>query len=218
VTLRRELARLEVDLALCDRCFGEAPRHWVRFDRPHGRGRVLLLTERPSRGSLETGERLGLGASDPATRFLRSLLAEGRIPAEEVVVGAAMLCRPKARDLEAAVSAAVCARECREHMRELVEIVQPRLVVPLGRRALDALRGAFPGEPRIAALRFPGSVGTTAVCAGTYIHPLYHTAVRARVTRREEDQRRDWRALGRLWQWIAGGERGAPPRFVPSGG
>jgi uracil-DNA glycosylase len=130
----------------------------------------------------------------------------------EVVVGAGMLCRPVSKELEGEVTSSVCIKGCRGHVQELVEIVQPRLIVPLGSQALASLRGAFAVRPEIRALRFPESVGTTTICGATYLHPLYHTTVRARVTRPEKDQRRDWRALGRLWEWIANGERGTMPR------
>jgi uracil-DNA glycosylase family 4 len=207
---RRELARLEVEIALCERCFGAEPRLPVRFARKFGSGSVLVWGECPSRRILESGERLGPDNDDAGTRFLREMLEVAEIPEEEVILGASTLCRPRSRDLERAVPGGVRLRECAAHVRELVCIVQPRLILPLGATALRSLRITFPAARTVQTLRFPGSVGVTVGAGRTWIHPLYHTTVRARVTRPKERQRKDWKALAPLWEWIAAGERGAP--------
>jgi uracil-DNA glycosylase len=116
--------------------------------------------------------------------------------------------------VERAVPATRCATACVVHVRDLVGASQPRLIVPLGATALRSLRAAFPEQPRLARLRFPASVGHTAVAGGTFIHPLYHVAARARTARPEAQQREDWRALGCLWEWIRSGEPGGLPGQV----
>lgn len=197
---------METDVALCRRCFGSEPRWTARLERPQGRGRVLVLGERPPAVVLEDGTRLGLGSGDPTSRFLRALVAEAAIPPGEVVVGAAVLCRPRSRELEAAVPSSLCLRRCAVHVRELVRAVGPRLIVPLGASALRSVRSAFPERRELAGMRFPRSVGRTNVAMATFFHPLYHVSARARRTRSAERQREDWRALGKLWSWIAAGE------------
>lgn len=210
--MRRDLARLESEIALCERCYGSEPRLPARFGRPRRAGRVLLLGERPPRDALAAHRRLGLDAPDRATVFLRSLLEEARISPDAVALGAASLCRPLAVELETVVPPSLCARECSGWVRELVETTQPRLIVTLGGQALRGLRWAFRDCPEIRALRFPEDVGAIVQAGRTWVQPLYHTTVRARVTRPEREQRRDWRAVGRLWAWIEGGERGVRPR------
>jgi uracil-DNA glycosylase len=210
--MRRELARLESEIALCERCYGSETRLPARFCRPRHPRRVLLLAERPPREILSSGTRLGPDNEDRATVFLRALLAEAGIPLDAVVVGAASLCRPVSREVEAVVPPSVCVRECAPWVRDLVAAIEPRLIVTLGGRALRGLRWAFRDRPEIRALRFPEDVGATVRAGGTWVHPLYHTTVRARVRRPEREQRLDWRAVGRLWQWIEGGERGSRPR------
>jgi len=212
VAMRRELARLESDIALCERCYGSEPRLTARFGRPRRARRLLVLGERPPRDALAAERRLGLDSPDPGTVFLRSLLEEARIPRDAVVLGSTSLCRPVARALEVAVPASICARECASWVRELVEATRPRLVVTLGSRALGGLRWAFRDRSELRALRFPDDVGLAVQAGDTWVQPLYQTTTRARVTRPEREQRLDWRALGRLWSWIDGGERGAPPR------
>lgn len=212
--MRQELARVEADVALCRRCFGAEPRCPARFARPPGRGRVLVLGERPPRAGLESETRLGLSGSDGTTRFLARLVEAAGIPRGEVVVGAAILCAPRERELDRLVPVPARIRECSAHVRELVRACQPRLILPLGAAALRSVRAAFPEQAALARLRFPSAVGRTAVAGAVFFHPLYHPSARARVARPEEEQLRDWKRVGELWAWIAAGEAG-PARSAP---
>lgn len=211
--MRQELAGLESAVALCERCFGPERRHTVRFARPQLPAHVLVLGERPSRGVLTAEERLGPNTDDPGSRFLAERLKDAGIPPEVVLVGAAVMCRPASRRLETAVGSATCLRECAGHVRELVRLAAPRLVIPLGKAALRSLRWAFPDEPALAALRFPESVGATHRVAGLLVHPLYHVTPRARLTRPDAEQRRDWQRVGRAWQEVLEAEAADRPRF-----
>ena len=212
--MNRELARFEVALALCERCYGPEPRHPVRFERGPSARRLLVLGERPPRAGLEAQERLGLDATDAGTVFLRQMIRIADIPPEDVLLATSTMCRPVSRELERAVPASACLRECAAHVRELLGITRPRLLVLLGATAVRSMRAAFPADRAIRTLRFPASVGVSVPAGGTWIHPLYHTTHRARVSRPADVQRRDWREVGRLYQWIAGGERGRGPRSV----
>lgn len=216
--MRQELARVEAEVALCRRCFGSEPRCPARFERPPGRGRVLVVGERPPRATLEAEARLGLSGADGTTRFLARLLAEAAIPPGEVMMGAAILCAPRDRELERIVPVPQRIRECSAHVRELVRAVQPRLILPLGAAALRALRAAFPEHTPLARVRFPSGVGRTVVAGGVFFHPLYHPSSRARHARPEREQLRDWRRVGALWAWIASGEAGPVPAEISGSG
>jgi uracil-DNA glycosylase len=198
--VRQELAKLEADLALCERCFGPERRLVLRFGRPVDAPRVLLLTERPPRSVLTGEMRLALDNPDPGARFLAEVVDHAGIPRDHVLFAAAVMCRPASRRLEGAVGCGVCLRECAVHVRELVRLVAPRLVVPLGKSALRSLRFAFPERPEIEALHFPESVGRTTASGDVAVHPLYHVTPRARLRRRADQQMQDWRRLGDVWR------------------
>ena len=66
--MRQELAALEADLQLCERCWGPERRTAVRYGRSAGQPSVLALLERPPRGPLARGERLGFQGDDAALR------------------------------------------------------------------------------------------------------------------------------------------------------
>lgn len=209
--MRQELARLEADVALCERCFGPERRLVVRYARPPGEPAVLLLAERPPRAILTAETRLGLDNSDPGTRFLVRMLEVAGIPGDRVLAGTAIMCRPASRRLESAVGESTCLRECAVHVRQLVEITAPRLVVPLGKAALRSLRFAFPERAEIDRLRFPESVGRTIASGSWWIHPLYHVTARARLRRRDEEQQRDWQNLGETWRRVLSEEACVTP-------
>jgi uracil-DNA glycosylase len=155
--------------------------------------------------------RLGPESDDSLAHSLRALLAEALIPRSEVVMGSALLCRAASAELEKSVPTSCRIHECREHVRELVLALRPRLLIALGRVAISSLHQAFPGEEAILALRFPGSVGRTAVWDTGYVHLLHLPTSRERAARPRLEQIRDWRALGEIWRWIALGERGPMP-------
>ncbi|MBZ0267597.1 hypothetical protein K8I85_05540, partial [bacterium] len=161
-----------------------------------------------ARSLLARGERLGISNGDPGMVFLRELLREAGIPEDGVLVGAAVMCRAAVRSLEAAVPSGVCLKECTDHVKELLRLADPRLVVPLGRTALRATRRALAEHPEADGLRFPQSVGHSVSIGGRWVHPVYHVTLRARVTRPEARQRRDWREVGKLWQWLLREEDG----------
>lgn len=202
--MRQELAGLEAEVALCERCFGPERRFAVRFARPRAHPEVLVLGERAPRPLLSRGERLGVHNDEEAMRFLRELLSEAGIPPDAVVVGTAAMCRPASRALESAVPSSVCLRECSGHVQELIRLVEPRLIIPLGRFALRSLRLAFADSPQVKDLRFPESVGRVVHFGEVRVLPVYHVTLRARVTRSEARQREDWRSLGRVWESIGG--------------
>ena len=209
--LRKELACLEAEIALCQRCYGDSPRWAVRFDRPESLPRVLILGERPTRKMLEKEERLTIASADPATSFLRELLQEAHIPTEETLLGSACLCRSSSLDLDKTIPTPVCVSECAAHVRELVRLAGPRLIITLGAEATRSLKAAFVSEPKIGAIRFPGDVGRTMRAGGVLLRIAYQTTPRARVARNEQEQRRDWRSIGELWTWLNDGENGPPP-------
>jgi uracil-DNA glycosylase family 4 len=152
-----------------------------------------------------------VAGDDPGARFLAEMLREAGIPADHVVVGAAVMCRPASRRLESAVGMPVCLQECAAHVRELLRLTSPDLVVPLGKAALRSLRWALPERPELARLRFPESVGRTVHAGALRVHPLYHVTARARLRRPEARQREDWRALGRAWREILSAEKAPSP-------
>ncbi len=209
--LRKELSCLETEVALCERCYGDTPRSTTRFERPDALPRVLILGERPPRRLLQSGERLGLECDDPGTRFLRELLAEATIREEETLLGAACLCRPAASEIDRVIPTTVCVTECSVHVRELVRIAGPRLLIALGAEAVRSLKVAFSESTAIQGLRFPGCVGRTVNAGGVYLRVTYQTTSRARVTRPAAAQRLDWQAIGELWRWIVEGEHGPAP-------
>ena len=170
-----------------------------------------MIGERPSRAALEAEARLGLSGTDASSRFLARLVKEAEIPRGEVILGAAMLCAPRDRELERLVPVPVRIRECAGHVRELVRAVQPRLIIPLGAAALRSVRTAFPEQAPLARMRFPSAVGRTVVAGAVFFHALYHPSGRARLARPEAEQLRDWRRVGELWAWIAAGEAGPAP-------
>lgn len=203
--LRKELAGLESELALCNRCYGDSDRFVLRFDRSSGLPRVLVLISAPPDSLLKAGERWSLESPDPSTRALRELLERAGFTPEEVLLGATRMCRPINEQLAKVVPLDVCQKACASHVRELVRLVGPRLIVCVGAAALDSLQDAFPESAVVAALRFPQSVGVLTDAGGTSVCVLVdRRGAHGPNARRQREE--SWMSLGRVWDAMRGEE------------
>jgi DNA polymerase len=80
---------------------------------------------------------------------------------------------------------------CSEHLAETLNIVQSKIVVTLGRKALDAVGMIAPHNAQLAR-----DVGKPSPWKGRILIPLYHPSPQARRHRSPEQQKEDFRQLG----------------------
>lgn len=171
--------------------------------RMEGRARVLGAANGNLRAEAlfiaEAPGRLGADLShiplsgDQTGRNFQALLDQAGLRREDVFITNAALCNP--RDVSGN-NAPPTRREignCACHLRETIEIVQPRFVVTLGTIALRSLDLI---EPH--ALILSRDVGKCSQWFGRSLIPLYHPGSRARIHRPVEMQQADFRNLALL--------------------
>ena len=132
--------------------------------------------------------------TDPSGRFARRLMVEelGLDP-DRFQVTNSVLCLPAKKNGRFPISVTQ-RRLCGSLIRDQIRILDPFAVVPVGRAALEATRHLEPHPYR----RMIEAVARPIKWSGRWLFPLFHTSMLARNGpggRREEDQRRDWRAL-----------------------
>ncbi len=113
----------------------------------------------------------------------------------------AVLCNPrdgKDRNLSPASQE---VRNCSQHLRELLDVIQPEYVVTLGKKTLNALSYI---EPHNIELR--RDVANPSPWRDIQVVPLYHPAPRALIHRSMEGQRADYRKLDHLLHGDGAGE------------
>lgn len=139
-------------------------------------------------------------------KVLTSLVAEAGIKISLPVYGQseyrlfftnAVLCMKRDGGMRGRVPGQ-CVRQCGRHfLRPTIELVEPKLVVTLGRAATCAVNSVFDPSP---PGRLPtgggggGALHPTRLFASTWLVPVFHPMA----SRSREAQREDWRQIGRI--------------------
>jgi DNA polymerase len=153
--------------------------------------RVLFVAEAPGRlGADVTGVPL---SGDQTGRTFDALLVGAGIDRARVFVTNAVLCNPRKADGRNDRPRAAEIANCSEHLRALIDLLDPPWVVSLGRAALDALKLIEPHDLVLAR-----DVGMAAAWYGRRLVALYHPGPRALIRRPIRQQRADYAALAAL--------------------
>lgn len=122
--------------------------------------RVMLIAEGPGRNEDEQG----VPFVGPAGDFLDDLLPLAELGREEVFITNMLKCQAPGNRDPAPNELAACAR----HLDDQLDIIQPELIVTLGRFSLERF---LPGEKSISDAR-----GTLRQKDGRFIFPVMHPA------------------------------------------
>ena len=158
--------------------------------------RVLFVAEAPGRlGADRTGVPL---SGDQTGRNFERLLASAGIERSGIFVTNAVLCNPRGPNGRNAPPSRSEIRNCSDHLRAVIEVLDPAWVVSLGRTALDALAVIEPHDRVLAR-----DVGTSATWHGRQLAPLYHPGPRAVAQRGFAQHAADYAGLARLLERMA---------------
>ncbi|MGE3270305.1 MAG: uracil-DNA glycosylase [Chloroflexota bacterium] len=153
--------------------------------------RVLFVAEAPGRlGADLTGVPL---SGDQTGRNFNRLLAVAGIDRASVFVTNAVLCNPRREDGRNDRPRAAEIRNCSDHLRAVLDLLNPALVVSLGRAALDALALIEPHGRELAR-----DVATPHAWYGRTLVPLYHPGPRSVNVRGFERHAAEYAALAAL--------------------
>jgi DNA polymerase len=152
---------------------------------------MLFVAEAPGRlGAELTGVPL---SGDQTGRTFDALLAGAGIDRARVFVTNAVLCNPRRPDGRNDRPRSSELVNCSDHLRSVIDLLDPMWVVSLGRVALDAL-----GLIERHELMLTRDVGAVKDWYGRRLVPLYHPGPRALIHRRLSQQRKDYAALAML--------------------
>jgi uracil-DNA glycosylase family 4 len=153
--------------------------------------RVLFVAEAPGRlGADQTGVPL---SGDQTGRNFERLLASAGIDRSGVFVSNAVLCNPRRLDGCNDRPRAQEIRNCSEHLRALINLLNPAWVVSLGRASLEALALIEPHDRQLSR-----DVGTAVCWYGRQLATLYHPGPRAVARRGFEQHAADYAVLAPL--------------------
>jgi len=153
--------------------------------------RVLFVAEAPGRlGAERTGVPL---SGDQTGRNFDAFMTAASLDRARVFVTNAVLCNPQTPDGRNDRPRSVELRNCADHLRHLIELLDPAWVVSLGGVALDAL-GRIESHERLLSR----DVARAAPWFGRRLVPLYHPGGRAVARRGFGQQCADYVALAAL--------------------
>lgn len=152
---------------------------------------IVFIAEAPGRlGADKFGVPL---YGDQTGRNFESLIASAGLDRESLFITNAVLCNPRTPlgNNDTPMLSEIC--NCSGYLRQILEIVRPKYVVPLGAAALASLNAIKPHGIRLSA-----GVGKVFPWRGYLVYPLFHPGPRAFVRRTKAQQMEDYRVLAQL--------------------
>ena len=153
--------------------------------------RIMFIAEAPGRkGADASGIPL---YGDQTGRNFDALMEYCGLQRGEVFITNAVLCNPRDEKDRNSTPTRKEVAECSVHLRAILEIVQPEIVVTLGRIALDALKNI-----EMHTVTLAQNTGQRIAWNGRWLIPLYHPGPRARLHRSMIEQQEDFLMLAEI--------------------
>jgi DNA polymerase len=190
---RAEFAALVTEAAACRRCPAMCGRTAVLSERNGevGAARVMFIGEAPGR---QGGDRTRVPFSgDQSGRNFGRFLASIKLTRGQLFITNSALCNPRTERGANRKPTSAEVANCSEFLRRQIEVIDPRVIVTLGRVALAALRAIAYHQLSLAE-----SVGRIHEWHGRLLVPLYHPSPQVLAShRREAAQLEDYKAVAR---------------------
>ena len=153
---------------------------------------VVFVAEAPGRLG---ADKFGIPLyGDQTGRNFEMLIANAGIKRESIFITNAVLCNPRTPAGNNDSPTLSEMRNCSQYLKETLEIIKPKYVVPLGATALSALNIINPHQIRLSE-----AAGKLFSWNGFKIYPLFHPGTRAFIRRTKAQQMEDYRTLASLF-------------------
>lgn len=152
---------------------------------------ILFIAEAPGRLG---ADKFGIPLyGDQTGRNFEILISSAGLDRESIFITNAVLCNPRTSDGNNDSPKLLEIRKCSIHLKETLEIIRPKYVVPLGAAALAALSIIKPHQIKLSE-----GVGKVVLWNGYQVYPLFHPGPRAFIRRTKAQQVQDYRNLAGL--------------------
>ncbi|MBA2339603.1 MAG: uracil-DNA glycosylase [Pyrinomonadaceae bacterium] len=200
-TAQKQIAFAELvsQAAGCQLCPALAERRAVLSEKNGSvAARVMFIGEAPGR---QGGDRTGVPFSaDCSGRNFERFLATTKLTRSSIFITNAVLCNPRKPSGANRTPTVREAVNCSRFLSDQIALIDPQILVTLGRTALDALRRIHYHE-----FTLHNSAGQIHSWGGRLLVPLYHPSPQVLAShRREAAQLEDYRAVARAIRRISG--------------
>lgn len=182
--------QLITDAAACNLCPAMCERRAV-LSALNGSfaARVMFVAEAPGRAGGDR-TRVPLSGDQSGHNFAR-FIASINLSREQTFITNAVLCNPRTATGANRTSSKIEINNCLPHLKRQIEIINPKVVVTLGRISLEALR-----RLDYHALELRRDAGQVHFWRNRKLVPLYHPSPQVLAShRREHEQLIDYQAI-----------------------
>jgi uracil-DNA glycosylase family 4 len=189
--MKKQLTAYYAAVRCCKSCYGDRSSIVVpgSHSKPAAAGvRVLVIGEQPTRDGDFAGD-------TPDLATLTSFLDKSGIERRDVYYTTAVLCVPEKSELRPGRPTPPEARNCASHLKRLIDLLRPQVIVPLGHTSIHAVQWVFDSWPELRRFILNYDCGTVLERNGVAIYPLYHPSQSTWSARPRSRQLRDWQRI-----------------------
>lgn len=152
---------------------------------------ILFIAEAPGRLG---ADKFGIPLyGDQTGRNFEMLIASAGLDRESIFITNAILCNPRTPHGNNDSPTLAEIRNCSQYLRDTLEIIKPKYVVPLGAAALASL-----SVINVHKIKLSEGVGKLFSWNGYQVYPLFHPGPRAFIWRTKAQQLEDFKTLAVL--------------------
>lgn len=188
----------------CKLCYGNEPICVPLPDPQNGKKdvEIMFINERPGRIGPGLSGYVSFDNDDPSANHFRECFEQLRIERRKIFITNACICYPQKEGYKDTVPSLQEIKNCQVWLKQQIEIVNPKIIVTIGNIALRAIKIAFPFSKDLKMFRLSKNIGEVIKDTDIRIYPLYHTSLRARITRKAEQQKKDWSKIRDLLEEV----------------
>ncbi len=196
----KEILEIFIEAKSCGRCYGDVPLHVPLPDEKNGGvgAKILFLVERPGRVGTGKSGRISFENEDPTAEFFRDLFFSTNIDRRNTFITNAVLCHPSIAGYKDTPASTKELKNCLYFLERQIKTIRPKLIITLGTKPLQAIKYLYPYRVTLKEFELKSNIGQVIIDELPFIYPLYHTPLRARLTRTANLQREDWSKIPRI--------------------
>lgn len=178
----------------CKLCYGNVPIYVPLPDPNNGKTnvKIMFVNERPGRIGTGKSGFVSFDNKDPSASHFRDCFLQLGLSRKEIFITNVCLCHPKFAGYIDKTPSIREIKNCHFWLKKQIEAVKPKLLVTIGSIPLKSLRLLFSKSDQLKRFKLKYNIGESIKETKPWIYPLYHTSLKARLTRNTKKQRRDW--------------------------
>ncbi|HEC64600.1 MAG TPA: hypothetical protein ENI23_04850 [bacterium] len=193
----KEIIAIFREARICKKCYGTTPLCVPLPDEKNGGigASILFIYERPGRKGAGKSGQISFDNKDPTARFFKELFLSIGMSRKDIFITNAVLCYPLMKGITDTSPEGKQIKNCLFFLKRQMKIINPKLIVTLGVTALQAVQYLFSNSTQLKNFKLKNDIRKVITDITPFVYPLYHTSLKARATRPEQEQRGDWQEI-----------------------